>query len=196
MGLSALPADMGSLSLTLTHLDISERKLSHFPLNLTQLVALECLKASANEFAEVPDGITALARLTKLTLGRFVSYAGDVLQLHEKRPLDARALGDLSAFPALCALKFKSCEVMMRDSMLGAVRHTSLASLVIHIAHPAPACALTVLQLSQALKRQMRGSVLRLVDKDGRDYFDRSLQPAQCPAPFTRFKVAIEMCEL
>ena len=195
MGLSALPADMGSLSLTLVYLDIGGRKLTHFPLALTRLVALECLKASANDFAEVPDGITALSRLTKLTLGRMQSHT-DPLQLHEKRPLDARALGDLSAFPALCALKFKSCEVMMRDSMLGAVRHASLASVVFNLAHPAPGCAPMVLQLSQALKKRMRGGVLRLVDKCGEGDCNRTLQSAQGPEPFTKFKVAIDSCEL
>ena len=201
LGLSALPADMGSLSSTLTYLDISGRRLAHFPLALTRLVALECLKASANKFAAVPDGITALARLTKLTLGRSVCHyrysPRDPLQLHEVRPLDVRALGDLSAFPALCALKFKSCEVMMCDSMLGAARHASLASLVFNLAHPAPGCALMVLQLSQALKRRMRGgSALRAVDRDRIVDFYHSPQSAQGPAPFTKFKVAIDSCQL
>ena len=186
LGLSGLPADMGSLSATLIHLDISGRKLTHFPLALTRLVALECLKASANEFAKVPDGITALARLTKLTLGRAATWE-DPLQLHEKRPLDVRALGDLSAFPALCKLTFKFCEVAMCESMLGAVRHASLASLVFRTAHPAPGCMLTVLQLSQALKQQMRGSVLRLV-LDKKDVHATFLHDAQGQAPFHKFR--------
>ena len=199
LGLSKLPADMGSLNLTLTYLDISGRRLAHFPLALTRLVALECLKVSANNFAEVPDGITALARLTKLTLGRVMCHYRNPrapLPLHDSRRLDACALGDLSAFPALCALKFKSCEVMMRDAILGAARHASLASLVFNLAHPAPGCAPMVLQLSQALKRRMRGGVLRLADKYGEADCNRSSQSAQGPAPFTKFKLALDSCQL
>ena len=65
-----LPANMGLLSLSLLHLDISWLKLPHFPLALTQLVALEGLDAGENEFVELPAGITALSRLTELKLGR------------------------------------------------------------------------------------------------------------------------------
>lgn len=46
VGLTRLPADMGSLSLSLVHLDIRGRGLTQFPLALTQLVALKCLYAS------------------------------------------------------------------------------------------------------------------------------------------------------
>ena len=189
LGLSMLPADMGTLSLTLTHLDISRCEPTYFPLALTRLVALKCLKAGANEFAEVPDGITALARLTKLTLGRW--FAEDPLQLHGKRSLDVCALGDLSAFPALCKLTFKYCQVVLSESMLGVVRHASLASLVFRVAHPAPGCMLTVLQLSQALRQHMHGGVLRL--EHGKVSVVRgSLQSA----PFTKFDEAIKTCEL
>ena len=107
-GLLRLPADMGALKLGLQHLNLKGRKLTHFPLALTQLVALEHLDASANEFAELPAGITALSRLTELMLGQ-LDHHEDLLQLHEKRPLDVRALGDLSRFPALCELTFSLC---------------------------------------------------------------------------------------
>ena len=53
-----------------------------------------------------------------------------------------------------------------------------------------------VLQLSQALKKRMRGGVLRLVDKYGEGDCNRTLQSAQGPEPFTKFKVAINSCEL
>ena len=166
VGLPRLPADMGSLSLTLLHLDVSGHGLTHFPLALTQLAALECLRAEANEFAELPAAIAALSRLTELALGRALSDE-DPLQLHEKRPLDARALGDLSGSPALCKLSFESCEVMLSEALLGAVRHASLASVTFSSAHPAPECALVLLQLSQALRRLRRGSVLRFVANEG-----------------------------
>ena len=73
-----------------------------------------------------------------------------------------RALGDLSGFPALCRLRFAFCEVMLCGSMLSAVRHASLARVAFVVSHPAPECAPLLLQLSQALKRLGRGSVLRL----------------------------------
>ena len=181
---------MGSLSLTLTHLDISGRRLTHFSLALTRLVALECLKASANEFAEVPRGITALSRLTKLMLGRYMCVAIEVSRLHEKRLLDVHALGGLSACPALCELTFSFCEVMMCDSVLGAAGHAALANLVFHAAHPAPGCAPMVLQLSQALRQRMRDSVLRPVldDEDVHVIWQLS---AHGRAPFDKFRAAL-----
>ena len=106
LGLPRLPADMGTLRLGLLHLDIAGHRLTRFPLVLTQLVALECLKAGENGFAELPAGITALSRLTELTLGRDGYFSSDPLQQQQERPLDVRALGDLSAFPALCKLTF------------------------------------------------------------------------------------------
>ena len=159
---STLPADMGPLRLALRYLDISGQPLTQFPLALTQLVALESLKAEQHHFAELPAAITALSRLTELALGRGPD-GSDLLQQHGKRPLDVRALGKLSSFPALRKLTFNCSEVMMCNSMLGAVRHASLASLVFHIAHPAPECALMVLRLSQALRGLKRGNVLTFV---------------------------------
>ena len=178
------PADLGSLSSSLVHLDFSGHGLTLFPLALTQLVALEYLNASSNEFAELPAGIMALSRLTELTLGR-ITPNGDQLQVHAKRPLDVRALGDLSSFPALCMLSFEYCEVLMCDSMLGAARHASLTSITFDIAHPAPECALMVLQLLKELKKLKRGSMVRFWNLDGwSSYVDRSLQDAQGQAPF------------
>ena len=46
LGLSRLPADMGS---ALLHLDITGHGLTQFPLSLTQLAALECLRASRKQ---------------------------------------------------------------------------------------------------------------------------------------------------
>ena len=125
---------MGSLSCSLLHLDFRGHGLPQFPLGLTQLVALKCLKASENEFAELPAAITALSRLTELWLGTTMApmraRAHQALeQPHGKCYLDARALGDLSGFPALCELTFDHCEVVLCESMQGAVRHASLASL-------------------------------------------------------------------
>ena len=153
-----LPACMGHLSLSLLHLHVLGLVLPYFPLVMTQLVALECLDASYNEFAELPAGITALSRLTELRLGRSPVMHGKVLC--EDEPLDVRALGDLSGFPALRKLDFQTCEVMLSPSLLGAARHASLATLCFRHAHPAPGCMLMVLQLSQELKRLKRGSML------------------------------------
>ena len=131
-----LPADMGLLSLSLLHLDISGLRLPQFPIALTLLVRLESLDASENWFAELPAGITALARLTELKLGR-VECPEDHLQEHEKRPLNAVALGDLSGFPALCELTFSFCEVKLCMSMLGgAARHSSLARVDFKVCAP------------------------------------------------------------
>ena len=156
-GLVKVPADMGSLSSSLLHLDVSIFILPHFPLALTQLVALEHLNARWNEFAELPAGITALSRLTALMLGR---CPGDISEPCEQESLDVRALGDLSGFPALRKLEFSYCEVMLCPFLLGAVQHASLAVLCFDVAHPAPGCAAMVLQLSQELRRLRRGSVV------------------------------------
>ena len=193
-----LPADMGRLRSSLVDLDISGLGLAQFPLALTQLVALEFLDASRNEFAELPAGIMALSRLTELTLGRLVSY-NDLMQLHAKRPLNVVAPGDLSGFPALCTLTFQLCEVVLCMSLLGGtVHHTSLASMCFCSAHPAPDCAPMVLQLSQDLRRLRRGSILNLAIHC---HFERScaecaLQNAQALPPFPMFQAALAWCAL
>ena len=154
--LCRLPADLGSLSTGLLHVDFSGHRLTEFPLALTQLVALKCLWASGNEFAGLPAGITALARLTALRLECGMPPA----RLPVKR-LDVRALGDLSGFPALCNLSFSFCEVLFCESLLSAEQPPSLTSLFLGSAHPAPECALMVLQLGHALKRLGRGNMLK-----------------------------------
>ena len=191
LGLARLPADMGALRSSLLHLDIGGHKLPTFPLALTQLVALECLHASGNDFAELPAGVTALSRLTELELGR-VRYE-DALQLCGKRPLDVRALGDLSGFPALCRLRFYFCEVMLCRALLGAVRHARLAALAFIFAHPAPECALVVLQLGQALMTSRPGSVLR--SEGSCDMYGRGHGRGKyAQAPFNKFKAALKEC--
>ena len=157
-----LPANMGLLRSSLLHLDISWQKLASFPLALTQLVALMCLHASMNEFAELPAGITAPSRLIELKLGRLESD-DDPLQLVETRSLDVRALGDLSGFPASRELAFEFCKVMRSISMPGAVRHSSLTTICFCNAHPAPECELTVAMTSQALRRLGRGRVVSTI---------------------------------
>ena len=194
LGLPVPPATLCSLSTALLHLDVTGRGLTHFPLALTQLVGLECLKADNNKFAELPAGITALSRLTKLILGRECDVFEDPLQEREKRPLDARALGDLSGLPVLRELTFKFCEVMLCQSLPGAVRHASLAALCFGATHPAPECAPVVLQLSQALRRLGRGSVLRLDSRKRCGFVGYALEEAQGRAPFQRFQAAIEAC--
>ena len=106
------------------------------------------------------------------------------MQLHEKRPLNAVALGDLSGFPALRELSFSFCEVKLCLSVLGgAARHASLACMSFHFAHPAPECARMVLQLSQELRQR---GMLDLTDDS----------PAQALPRFHKFKAAVELCEL
>ena len=112
-------------------------------------------------------------------------------------PLDARALGDLSGFPALCGLTFECCEVTLCESVVGAVRHAALASLSFCFAQPAPKCMPMVLQLSQALGQLRRGSVLKFgaVREGFRGYnHQRALQDTQ--APFHKFKLAAKACGL
>ena len=189
--LSELPADMGSLCSVLLYLDVSGQRLTQFPLALTQLVELKCLKAERNHFAELPAAIAALSRLTQLMLGRGPNWK-DPLQLRAKRPLDVRALGNLSSFPALRKLSFEYCEVRMCNIVQGAVRHASLVSLVFRMAHPAPECALMVLRLSHALRGLRRGSVLTFVLLEDCP----ALQSAQGRAPLQRFMGALEACGL
>ena len=187
-----LPADMGALSTSLKHLCFSTNKHTHFPMAMMQLVALEHLDASESGFVELPAAITALSRLTELALGRAEAHS-DPFQLHWNRPLDVRALGDLSAFPALCKLTLDCREVMMCKSVLGAARHASLTSLCFSAAHPAPECAPVVLQLSLALMHLGRGSVLKLVDMTRERYgFDWVAVHAQGQTPFAMFKAAMQ----
>ena len=192
-GLLRLPADMGVLASSLLHLDLSMLQLRQFPRALTQLVALQFLDASGNEFVELPAGIAALSRVTELRLGRVVSDE-DPLQLLVRRPLDVRALGDLSGFPALRVLALYFCEAKLCLSILGAVRHASLACLCFGSAHPAPECALMMLQLSQELRRMGRGSVVRFVNSNWR--CGRALHEAQGRAPCQKFMAALEACGL
>lgn len=184
-----LPAEMGTLTSSLLQLDCSAASLARFPLALAQLAALEHLDASNCTFAALPDAITALSRLTQLVLGR--NRCCDMKQLHTRRPMDARAVGDLSAFPALCRLSFSFCEVTLCESMLGAVRHASLSSMKFIMSYPAPECALTVLQLSQALRRLRRGSVLRFEDY-GSEHYEQKLQAAHALPPLQKFLVALQ----
>ena len=190
--LSGLPPIVGS---ALLHLDVSGHGLAQFPLALTRLVALECLKMCGNEFGELPTAITALSRLTELTLGRVMSME-DPLQVHGKRCLDVRALGDLSGFPALGKLQFSDCEVMLCGSMLGAVRHASLTSLTFVRAHPAPGCALMVLQLSAELLKLKRGGLLKVVDTcDSWDWHaEYASRDVRALPPFYKFKAALWAC--
>ena len=194
-GLFRLPADMGALRASLLHLHITFLALPHFPLALTQLVALESLDATQNHFSELPGGITALSRLKELSLGRIVDdydrvSSGQILDDHDpidvddplqqppldkQRPLDVRALGDLSGFPALRELTLKDCQAMLCHSLVGAVRHACLARLWFYDAHPAPECAPVVLRLSREVRRLGRGSVVRCVTER---YISLSLREA------------------
>ena len=187
LGPVRLPADMGPLSSTLQHLEMQMN--GHmgtlFPSSLTQLVALEHLNILQNDFAKLPAGITALSRLTELMLGR----------LHEMRTLDVRALGDLSRFPALCKLTFDTCQVKLCRSLLGAARHASLTSLNFYNAKPARAAPrAAVLQLSQELWRQGRGSVLTCVCGSPEHRDER--QAAQYRRACQRFMEELEACRL
>ena len=188
---SRRPADMGSLSSTLLHLSCCRAMLTQLPLAFMQLAALEHLDVSETSIAELPSGITALSKLTELVLGR--CYRREYL--HDTRPLDVRALSDLSAFPALCRLSFHCCEVTLCETMLGAVRHASLASMAFVISHPAPECALTVLQLSQELRRLRRGSVLRFrycEPPSGHRHAEYEFQSAHALPPLYKFQVALQ----
>ena len=193
--LSRLPDDMGSLSLTLTHIDCSGLGLTQFPLALTQLVALECLNAGWNDFAEVPAGITALSRLTSLQLGRTkpCDEAWDDPPRLCSKTLDVRALGDLSAFPALRWLQFSRCEVVLCESMQDAVWHPNLMVCCFWWAHPAPKCMLTVLQLCQALMREGRGAMLSLVGSRYRKDLP-AVTNAPKLTPIDKFTVAVQAC--
>ena len=192
LGLLSWPADMGILSLSLLHLDISGHRLAHFPVALTQLVALECLKASGNEFVELPSAITALSRLTELALGRVASQR-DPLQLQGVRPLNVATMGDLSGFPALCKLTFSFCEVKLCMS-LSAVRHTSLASIVFEFAHPAPVCVPMVLQLSLELRQSNMLSLAPIRGSSQCKWADDIVQDLQTLPPFYKFQAALELC--
>ena len=156
---AGLPRLSSHMSPKLLHLSFAGHGLTQFPLVLTQLVALEHLDARGNDFAGLPIAITALSRLTQLLLGQYEPYS-DPVQLHELPPLDARALGDLSAFPLLCELHFCSCQVLLCASMLGFARHARLAKLEFPYAPHAGECVLVVQQLREALERVGRASML------------------------------------
>ena len=149
-----LPAVMGSLTSSLLHLDISGHAGGCMPPAMTKLVALQHLNCSESTYEQLPAGITALSRLTELVLG------GVLLETHSLFCLDARALGDLSSFPALRRLTFDRCRVTLSPSIPGAARHTSLTSLRFDWACPARESEPAVLQLGQELERLGRGRVL------------------------------------
>ena len=184
--LSRPPADMGFLKSSLLHLSFHWAGLTQFPVALTQLVALEHLNASGNDFAEVPAAITSLSRLTELVLGR-CAHSENLC-----RPLNARALKDLSGFPVLCRLTFYFSEVVFCESLPGAGRHAKLASITFTSSHPAPECAPMVLQLSQALRRLKRGSVLSCEYEMYRRHAEHALQSAHALAPHHKFQVALQ----
>ena len=122
-------------------------------------------------------------------LGRWVPE-DDPLQLLERRPFDARALGDLSGFPSLCYVFFDSCEVMLCEALLGATRHASLDCLTFHLAYPAPECAVALLQLSQAFGRLGRGYLFELMDESGVEH-----DPADLAiSPYHMFRAALKLC--
>ena len=162
LGLPRLPSD---ISPNLLHLSLAGHGLTQFPLVLTQLVALEHLDARGNDIAELPINIRALSSLTQLLLGRYTPDTSDTpdsepLQLHELPPWDARALGDLFAFPLLCELHFCTCQVLLCASVLGIARHARLAKLEFCDALPAGECEPIVQQLREALERLGRASML------------------------------------
>ena len=194
LGLARLPPDMGLQCLALLHLSFCGHGYTQFPLALTQLVSLESLHADGNEFTELPAGITALSRLKELSLGRLAGK--DPMQISGRRPLDARALGDLSAFPALELLTFELCEVMLCESLLGAVQQGSVVGLIFDVAHPAPECAIMVLQLGQALKHLLPGGALHVLGekrlRGSPDLGGGAL--VQTLAPFQKFIAALQAC--
>lgn len=80
---------------------------------------------------------------------------------------------------------------------MGAGGHAALASLSFCLAHPAPQCTPMVLQLSQALGRLRRGSVLKfvhLIEGWRGSNHQHALQDKQ--APFHNFKLAAQACGL
>ena len=186
-----LPADMGCLCSALLRLSFRNHDVTEFPPALTQLVALQWLCADMNEFTKLPTAMTALSRLTKLDLGRVMSEE-DPLQLHVKRPLDVRALGDLSALPALRELSFSFCELMFCESLPSAVHHASLMNIYFRVAHPAPECTPKVIWLSKERKNLKRGSVLRFVSMDRDFWITCMLQEAQGRSPYQKFMAAVK----
>lgn len=88
----------------------------------------------------------------------------------------------------------------MCQSMLGAVRHTSLASLTFWLAYPAPECALMFLNLRQALRVLRRGSVLSFTEGSVRTGGPADsavlllLRSHSTLQPFYKFKTALEAC--
>ena len=159
---------------------------------LTQLVALESLEASGNDFAEVPAGMTALSRLTELTLGRYACFASFDDPLYEMPPLIVVALGDLSAFPALRKLTFVFCQVRLCLPVpSSAMRLSSLNSIVFEYAYPAPECMQMVLQLSRELRRSSVSVLAHVSECRARC---GSCNRMLGLGPFFTFKAALEVC--
>ena len=162
---------MGSLSTTLTYLDFGGHWLTRFPHVVMQLGALKVLIATNNDFAVLPPAITALSRLAELRLGRIMppvdpQHIVPFIDPERRPPLDVRALGSLSSFPALRRLSLAACEVIVRESFSVAAQHPAIEKISFRQAHPAPGCAQTVQQLSSALVRMGRGSVLEFTDEE------------------------------
>ena len=108
-------------------------RLQAFPEQALALRQLAYLHLYDICFSALPAGITALSKLKYLSLG----FPED---LHSNdhdamRILDAVALGDLSAFPCMLALRFRYCQVALsRD--FGVRHHARLQQVLFKCAQP------------------------------------------------------------
>jgi len=108
-------------------------RLQAFPVQALALRQLAYLHLSDNCFTALPAGVTALSKLKYLTLGfPEGSHPEDHASM---RILDAVALGDLSAFPCMLALRFYNCQVALSHDF-GVRHHARLDQVLFVCAQP------------------------------------------------------------
>ena len=146
--------------------------LQTFPEQALALRQLACLHLDQNSFTALPAGMTALSNLGYLTLG---FPEGSHYNDHDSmRVLDAVALGDLSAFPCMYAIRFTNCQVKLSHDF-GGRHHARLHQVLFNSAQLCRGSSVAALlalhrQLSRSGHRGVehigpRGGVVKLTDE-------------------------------
>jgi hypothetical protein len=151
-----LPACASACAASLTDLTLSGHNMPIWPACVLAATRLTELDLSRNCFEQLPEGVSMLTALQKLSLGR---HTADDFEIGGA--LDARALGSLAGFPALRHLCFSNCSVLFGPSFQAAAAHPRLMRLELETSYPAcgPSCQ-AFLGFATALLQQGRAGVL------------------------------------
>ncbi len=143
---------------SLTSLSLVGYNLGALPPSILAMRRLTQLDLSHSCLRRLPEGVSALAALEVLHVGR-----------HSKSnkatggTFDARALGSLASFPHLRSLSFTHCSVLFSSDFQAAAAHPRLRHLRLDTSFPArgPSCA-AFLGFVHALLQQRRPGALAM----------------------------------